>query len=80
VAVYGGAFGRRPPPGLGKLKLGSTSWPEQIAKYVALMIWEEEASGPRANRRRYFSQLYQEIHKSPIAHSEAQLDSLGVGR
>ncbi len=25
-----------------ELKLGSTSWPEQIAKYMALMVWEEE--------------------------------------
>ena len=32
-----------------ELKLGSTSWPEQIAKYVALMIWEEELSGMRPN-------------------------------
>jgi hypothetical protein len=32
-----------------ELKLGSPSWPEQIAKYIALMIWEEEFSHPRAN-------------------------------
>jgi hypothetical protein len=32
-----------------ELKLGSTSWAEQIAKYVALMIWEEELSGTRSN-------------------------------
>jgi len=32
-----------------ELKLGSTSWPEQIAKYAALMIWEEAASGTRSN-------------------------------
>jgi hypothetical protein len=32
-----------------ELKLGSTSWPEQIAKYVALMIWEEGVSGTRAS-------------------------------
>jgi hypothetical protein len=32
-----------------ELKLESTSWPEQITKYVALMIWEEAYSRPRAN-------------------------------
>jgi hypothetical protein len=32
-----------------ELKLGSTSWSEQIAKYVALMIWEEELFGTRSN-------------------------------
>jgi hypothetical protein len=32
-----------------ELKLGSKSWPEQIAKYMALMIWEEELSGTRSN-------------------------------
>jgi hypothetical protein len=32
-----------------ELKLGSTSWPEQIAKYVALMIWEEALSHDREN-------------------------------
>jgi hypothetical protein len=32
-----------------ELKLGSTSWPEQIAKYTALMLWEEEKFGPREN-------------------------------
>jgi hypothetical protein len=32
-----------------ELKLGSTSWAEQIAKYVALMIWEEVQSGTRSN-------------------------------
>jgi hypothetical protein len=32
-----------------ELKLESTSWPEQIAKYVALMLWEEAFSQPRAN-------------------------------
>jgi hypothetical protein len=32
-----------------ELKLGSTSWPEQIAKYVALMMWEEAFSQPREN-------------------------------
>jgi hypothetical protein len=32
-----------------ELKLGSKSWPEQIAKYVALMIWEEQVSGRRSN-------------------------------
>ena len=33
-----------------ELKLGSTSWPEQIAKYVALIIWEEAFSYPRKSR------------------------------
>jgi hypothetical protein len=28
-----------------ELKLGSTSWPEQIAKYLALMVLEENVSG-----------------------------------
>jgi len=32
-----------------ELKLGSVSWPEQIAKYVALMTWEEAQTGTRAN-------------------------------
>lgn len=32
-----------------ELKLGSKSWPEQIAKYVALMIWEQKQSGRRTN-------------------------------
>lgn len=32
-----------------ELKLGSRSWPEQIAKYAALMMWEEAISGPRQN-------------------------------
>ena len=30
-----------------ELKLESTSWPEQIAKYIALMIWEETFSHQR---------------------------------
>lgn len=30
-----------------ELKLGSTSWPGQIAKYAALLTWEEMAHGPR---------------------------------
>jgi hypothetical protein len=29
--------------------LGSSSWPEQVAKYVALIIWEEAFSRPREN-------------------------------
>lgn len=32
-----------------ELKLSSTSWPEQLAKYLALMLWEEQKSGPREN-------------------------------
>jgi hypothetical protein len=32
-----------------ELKLESTSWPEQIAKYIALMIWEEAFSHRREN-------------------------------
>ena len=32
-----------------ELKLDSTSWPEQIAKYVALMMWEEVHGSPRDN-------------------------------
>jgi hypothetical protein len=32
-----------------ELKLDSTSWPEQVAKYVALMMWEELFGGPRHN-------------------------------
>ena len=30
-----------------ELKLGSTSWPEQIAKYLALILWEAELGQPR---------------------------------
>ena len=30
-----------------ELKLDSRSWPEQIAKYGALMVWEEEQTGAR---------------------------------
>ena len=30
-----------------ELKLESSSWPEQIAKYLALMTWEQQRSGPR---------------------------------
>jgi hypothetical protein len=30
-----------------ELKLESTSWPEQIAKYIALMVWEETFSHQR---------------------------------
>jgi hypothetical protein len=30
-----------------ELKLGSKSWPEQVAKYLALMIWEEQSTGAR---------------------------------
>jgi hypothetical protein len=30
-----------------ELKLSSTSWPEQIAKYVAILAWEELALGKR---------------------------------
>jgi hypothetical protein len=30
-----------------ELKLGSASWAEQIAKYAALMVWEEALSGSR---------------------------------
>ena len=30
-----------------ELKLGSQSWPEQIAKYIALMVWEEAFGGER---------------------------------
>lgn len=30
-----------------ELKLGSKSWAEQIAKYIALLVWEMELSGPR---------------------------------
>ena len=30
-----------------ELKLGSSSWPEQIAKYVAVMVWEELNVGPK---------------------------------
>ena len=29
-----------------ELKLGSSSWPEQIGKYIALALWEELYSGP----------------------------------
>lgn len=32
-----------------ELKLTSTSWPEQLAKYLALMVWEERASDRRTN-------------------------------
>lgn len=32
-----------------ELKLTSTSWPEQLAKYLALMVWEEQAIGRRTN-------------------------------
>ena len=32
-----------------ELKLESSSWPEQIAKYVALMVWEETFSRLRTN-------------------------------
>jgi hypothetical protein len=32
-----------------ELKLKSPSWPEQIAKYAALMRWEEEKNGSREN-------------------------------
>ena len=32
-----------------ELKLVSFSWPEQIAKYVALMQWEQQKTGPRDN-------------------------------
>jgi hypothetical protein len=30
-----------------ELKLGSSSWPEQIGKYISLSLWEELYSGPR---------------------------------
>lgn len=30
-----------------ELKLTSTSWPEQLAKYIALMLWEERETGQR---------------------------------
>jgi hypothetical protein len=30
-----------------ELKLGSSSWPEQIGKYISLALWEELYSGPR---------------------------------
>jgi hypothetical protein len=30
-----------------ELKLGSKSWPEQVAKYLALMMWEEQGTGAR---------------------------------
>jgi hypothetical protein len=30
-----------------ELKLGSKSWPEQVAKYLALMMWEEQNRGAR---------------------------------
>lgn len=32
-----------------ELKLGSTSWPEQVAKYLALMVLEEGISGRKEN-------------------------------
>ena len=32
-----------------ELKLKSSTWPEQIAKYAALMAWEEMAHGPKKN-------------------------------
>jgi hypothetical protein len=32
-----------------ELKLGSACWPEQIAKYVALMRWEQKETGLREN-------------------------------
>lgn len=32
-----------------ELKLGSASWAEQVAKYLALMVWEERVSGLRKN-------------------------------
>ena len=32
-----------------ELKLTSTSWPEQLAKYLALMLWEERESGQRSD-------------------------------
>jgi hypothetical protein len=30
-----------------ELKLDSKSWPEQVAKYLALMLWEEQKTGAR---------------------------------
>ena len=37
-----------------ELKLASTSWPEQIAKYVALMVWEEM----KTHRRTHLGLLF----------------------
>jgi hypothetical protein len=63
-----------------ELKLGSTSWPEQIAKYVALMIWEEGISGTRGNLGLLFIVPETAGHWTTVGLSSPQIDTAFVNR
>lgn len=65
-----------------ELKLTSTSWPEQLAKYLALMLWEERRSGPRSNLGLLFiiPEAALATHWTKLSLKDAELDSQFVER
>lgn len=65
-----------------ELKLTSTSWPEQLAKYLALMLWEERESGPRSNLGLLFIVPENALpaHWSRVGLKDAELDPQFIER
>lgn len=65
-----------------ELKLTSTSWPEQLAKYLALMLWEERQSGLRFNLGLLFivPEAALAAHWSTLGLKEAELDPQFIER
>jgi hypothetical protein len=61
-----------------ELKLGSTSWPDQIAKYVALMICEEGVSGPRQSLGLLFNVPEPTDHWATVGLDGPQIDATFV--
>ncbi len=62
-----------------ELKLCSPSWPEQIAKYVALMAWEQMKTGTRQNLGLLFilPETSQQSHWSKVGLDEPGVDQEG---
>lgn len=65
-----------------ELKLTSTSWPEQLAKYIALMLWEERQTGQRTNLGLLFivPELAIESHWETLGLETEKIDSGFIGR
>lgn len=65
-----------------ELKLTSTSWPEQLAKYLALMLWEERESGPRSDLGLLFiiPEAAIAAHWSTLGLKSAELDPQFIER
>lgn len=65
-----------------ELKLGSSTWPEQILKYLALMVCEERKTGKRGNLGLLFivPEKVRENHLSKIGINRPSLDAEFIAR